>query len=210
MISWSEVWGVYCTAWPGTDRRLYQLWSWWWPEIKGGEGVLRYSSNLYPSCCLQQNKIKWSLPRGEVRGWIYYERNYKASLTNESELTMTSNILVFNEIHFGRIWEINKYLWGTETYQTLYKHHINGRWEGWQLTTIGLSLLWNSMAVNIYFDAILLAKGKVRWEMRNTEEYWLPGWCRWMWWGSCCDNTSYILLTRETLTSMSGHTISVY
>ena len=121
MISWSEVWGVYCTAWPGTDRRLYQLWSWWWPEIKGGEGVLRYSSNLYPSCCLQQNKIKWSLPRGEVRGWIYYERNYKASLTDESELTMTSNISVFNEIHFGRIREINKYLCGTETCQTLYR-----------------------------------------------------------------------------------------
>ena len=37
--------------------------------------------------------------------------------------------------------EINKYLWGTETCQTLYKHHISGRWEGWPLTTIGLSLL---------------------------------------------------------------------
>ena len=30
---------------------------------------------------------------------------------------------------------------GTETSQTLYKHHINGGWEGWPLTMIGLSLL---------------------------------------------------------------------
>ena len=37
--------------------------------------------------------------------------------------------------------EINKYLWGTETCQTLYKHHINGGWEGRQMTMIGLSLL---------------------------------------------------------------------
>ena len=54
---------------------------------------------------------------------------------------MTSNTSVFNEIHFGRIREKNKYLCGTETCQTLYKHHISGRWEGWPLTTIGLSLL---------------------------------------------------------------------
>ena len=37
---------------------------------------------------------------------------------------MASNILVFNEIYFGRIREMNKYLWGTETFQTLYKHYI--------------------------------------------------------------------------------------
>ena len=37
--------------------------------------------------------------------------------------------------------EINKYLWGTETCQTLYKHHINGGWEGRKMMTIGLSLL---------------------------------------------------------------------
>ena len=56
---------------------------------------------------------------------------------------MTSNkyISLFNEIHFGRIREINKYLCGTETCQTLYKHHINGGWEGQQMTAIGLSLL---------------------------------------------------------------------
>ena len=29
----------------------------------------------------------------------------------------------------------------TETCQTLYKHHINGGWEGQQMTAIGLSLL---------------------------------------------------------------------
>ena len=67
MISWSGVWGVYCTAWPGTDRRLYQLWSWWWPEITGGERVLRYSSNLCPSCCLQQKMIS---TRGKVQGAV--------------------------------------------------------------------------------------------------------------------------------------------
>ena len=53
---------------------------------------------------------------------------------------------VFNEINFGRIREINKYLWGTETCQTLYKHHINGGWEGRQLTMIGLSLLFLLLA----------------------------------------------------------------
>ena len=41
---------------------------------------------------------------------MYYEKNYKGSLTTKSELTVTSN----------------KYLWKTETCQTLYKHHING------------------------------------------------------------------------------------
>ena len=71
-----------------------------------------------------------------MQGWRYYERNY-----NELELTMTSNISVFNEIHFGRIREKNKYLCGTETCQTLYKHHINGGWEGRQMTAIGLTLL---------------------------------------------------------------------
>ena len=69
-------------------------------------------------------------------------RGTKGSLTNESEITMSSNILVFNEIHFGRIREINEYLWGTETCQTLYKHHINGGWVGRQLNTIELLLLF--------------------------------------------------------------------
>ena len=41
---------------------------------------------------------------------MYYEKNYKGSLTTKSELTVTSN----------------EYLWKTETCQTLYKHHING------------------------------------------------------------------------------------
>ena len=50
---------------------------------------------------------------------------------------------------------------------------------------------------------ILPAKGEVRREMRNTEKYWLPGWCRWMRQGSCRDNTNYVLLTRETLDAMS-------
>ena len=54
-------------VWPGTDRRLYQLWSWWWPEITGGERVLRYSSNLCPSCCLQQKMIS---TRGKVQGAV--------------------------------------------------------------------------------------------------------------------------------------------
>ena len=81
-----------------------------------------------------------------MRGWIYYERYYKGSLTDESALTMTSNMSVFNEINFGRIREINKYVWGTETCQTLYKHHINGGWEGRQLTMIGLSLLFLLLA----------------------------------------------------------------
>ena len=45
---------------------------------------------------------------------MYYEKNYKGSLTTKSELTVTSNI----------------YLWKTETCQTLYKLHINGGWTG--------------------------------------------------------------------------------
>ena len=40
--------------------------------------MLRYSSNLCPSCCLQQKMIS---TRGKVKGWRYYERNYKGSLT---------------------------------------------------------------------------------------------------------------------------------
>ena len=72
-----------------------------------------------------------------MRGWRYYERNYKGSLTNESELTNQ----IYRYLMRYILAEINKYLWGTETCQTLYKHHISGRWEGWPLTTIGLSLL---------------------------------------------------------------------
>ena len=57
---------------------------------------------------------------------------------------MTSNkyISLFNEIHFGRIREINKYLWGTETCQTLSKHHINGEAatdDDWIITVVPLT-----------------------------------------------------------------------
>ena len=57
---------------------------------------------------------------------------------------MTSNkyISLFNEIHFGRIREINKYLWGTETWQTLSKHHINGGAatdDDWIITVVPLT-----------------------------------------------------------------------
>ena len=96
--------------------------------------MLRYSSNLCPSCCLQQKMIS---TRGKVQGWRYYERNYKGSLTNESELTNQTYRYLMRYI----LAEINQYLWGTETWQTLYKHHINGGWEGQQMTAIGLSLL---------------------------------------------------------------------
>ena len=57
---------------------------------------------------------------------------------------MTSNkyISLFIEIHFGRIREINKYLWGTETCQTLSKHHINGEAatdDDWIITVVPLT-----------------------------------------------------------------------
>ena len=66
---------------------------------------------------------------------------------------MTSNISVFNEINFGRIQDINKYLWGTETCQTLYKHHINGgnwRWLDYHCC----SYCWPSSPPSFLWDAL--------------------------------------------------------
>ena len=139
MISWCGV-CMYCTAWPWTDRKLYQQWSCWWPELKGGERVLRYFNNLGPDCYLQQDRR-------------YYDRNWKGSLTGVSETVLQPHkltlLIVRTDWKNTMIFVLSYPLWLSTSQINLIAAGTEGRREGSYIFQQSLPYLM-SPAANYY------------------------------------------------------------